>query len=121
MRHGATQTSCLLLLGDACRHLGGSLILTPNRHSAAARSQYTVPWFADLSHDSSTFTLGLMAGCDCEVAAADLRRVEVLRRRVRRVHVQEVDLDAAQRRVVHHAVLPPHVAGVQDRLAKTQY
>ena len=51
-------------------------------------------------------------------AAADLRRVEVLGRRVGRVHVQEVDLDAAQRRVVRHAVLPAHVAGVQDRLVK---
>ena len=46
------------------------------------------------------------------VPAAHLRRVQVLGSRVGGVHVQEVHLDALQRRVLHHAVLPSHIAGV---------
>ena len=50
---------------------------------------------------------------------ADLRGVEVLRRRLGRVHIEQVDLDAAQRRMIRYAVLPAHVASVQDRMMLT--
>ena len=41
-------------------------------------------------------------------------------RRVGGVHIQDVDLDAPQRGVLHHAVLPAHIAGVQYHLRSRQ-